>query len=304
MPSSSVERERAAVCQRQTDRVPPGARRVPFAHLGATVGTEVDDAGTPARARAGTLVVIGTMAAIAVVSVTAVVAWARLADPPSEQATGVEDVPTALADGSAPPTLPEVVTSAVDLPVVGAQRLDVLPDHMLGACTDTIEVAWDGSPEAEYAFVTADGVVASLAGDGEVPGGFAVGPGGQQPTGLRVRCDLQLQDGDVINRGGGGFEEILPGSPPGGGFMSSSCCDENGLATASASLLVPDEAHWALQERGSWYQAYAVDGLTHVGVSWRYRERRMGPGGPPVSTILFLAADGTIISEDSVGGHF
>lgn len=271
------------------------------------MGTQVEDTGTPGRARAGTLTAIGTMAAVAVVSVTAVVAWARLGQPGTSEAAATveEEVPTALAGGNQPAQVPAAVSSAVDLPVVGAAELDELPGHMLDACTQDFDVGWDpGSPQVEYAFMTPDGVVASVTGQGDMPGGFGMGPGGEQPTGVRFRCDLQLEDGSAINRGGGSFEEIFPDQPSSGGFLSSSCCDEQGLATASASVPVPADAAWLLQDRGTWYLGYDVSGLENVGVSWKYRENRFGQGGPPISTVLFVGKDGTIVAETTAGGQF
>ena len=274
------------------------------------MGTQVEDTGTPGRARAGTLTVIGTMAAIAVVSVTAVVAWARLAQPAaSEGPAGVEqEVPAVLADGSQPAPVPAAIAAAVDLPVVGAAKLDELSDEMLGACTEGFEGAGDageqGGLRPEYAFVTPDGVVASVTGKGELAEEFGMGPGGEQPTGVRFRCDLQLEEGSVTNRGGGGgFEPIFPDQPSSGGF-SSSCCDEQGLANATATVQVPVDAAWLLHDRGTWYLGYEVGGLENVGVSWRYRENRFGQGGPPMSTVLFVGEDGSIVAETTAGGQF
>jgi hypothetical protein len=137
-----------------------------------------------------------------------------------------------------------------------------------------------------------------------VPGGFGMGPGGEQPSGVRVRCDLQLEEGSAVNRGGGSYEEIFPDTPPSGGFLSSSCCDRDGFATASASVGVPAGADWVLQDRGLWFLAYEVGDLEQVGISWKYRERRMGPGGPPVASVLFVADDGTVVGESTAGGQF
>ena len=249
------------------------------------------------------------MAAIAVVSVTAVVAWARLGQPGAEPAAAVEEVPAVLADGSPPQPVPPEVAAAVDAPAVGAQRLAELPDHMRDACMEHNEITWDpGSPDIEYAFVTADGMTTSLLGTGEVPGGFGRGPRGEEPTGLRVQCDLQFDNGRLVNHGGG-YEEVFAGMPRHGGFTSS-CCDGNGLATASAALDVPGDADWLLQDRGSWFQAYEVADLEVVTVTWKYREPRMGPGGPggpagPVpSPVLFVAADGTVVAETTAGNRF
>lgn len=291
------------------NRVRTGTSRVPSAHLGANVGTEVEDAGTPGRARAGTLTAIGTMAAVAIVSVTAVVAWARLGQPAggAEAAAAVEEVPTALAGGDPPQPVPDGVAAAVDRPVIGAARLDHLPGEMLAACTEEHNISWEdvGGPEVEYAFITPDGVVAALAGPGDLVGDMDMGPEGQAATGIRLTCDLELQEGSPINRGGGSFEHIFPDQPRGGGgFMSSSCCDERGLATATAGVDVPAEAEWLLQDRGTWFLAYDVEGLEGVGVSWKYREHRFGQGGPPISTVLFVGEDGSIVAEATAGGQF
>jgi hypothetical protein len=271
------------------------------------VGTQVEDAGPPSRARAGTLVVIGTMAAIAVVSVTAVVAWARLGQPGrAGEAGAVDEVPTVLADGNPPQPVPDAVAGAVDGPVVGAAKLDRLPDDMLSACMEHADVAWDtGSPDVEYAFITTDAMTAALTGTADVGGEFGRGPEGAPASSLRLRCDLDLEGSTVVNRGGGSFEEIFPGNPPHtGGWVSSSCCDRNGLATASAAIAVPDGAEWALQDRGTWFLAYEVDGMAQAPVTWKYRERRMGPGGPPASLVIFVNADGNVVGEDTAGGQF
>ena len=247
------------------------------------------------------------MAAIAVVSVTAVVSWARLAQPDaSEQAAGVDqELPTALADGSEPAPVPDAVASAVDLPVVGTAKLDQLSDEMLDACTEGSGVGWDpGSPRAEYAFVTPDGVLASVTGEGDLAEDFGGGPAGEQPTGVRFRCELQLEGGSVTNRGGGGFEPIFPDQPDSGGFMTSGCCDEQGFATASASVQVPADAAWLLQDRGTWFLGYEVGGLENVVVSWKYRENRFGQAGPPMSPVLFVAEDGSVVAEATAGGRF
>ena len=87
----------------------------------------------------------------------------------------------------------------------------------------------------------------------------------------------------------------------GGGY---SCCDENGLATASADVEVLDGAAWALQDRGGWYVAYPLEDRTSLTVTWKFREQRFGPGGPPQSAITFLDGNGEILGEAFAGGQF
>jgi hypothetical protein len=245
------------------------------------------------------------MTTVAMVAVTAVVAWARLGSPdPGDPAGVVEEMPESLAGGNQPQPVPDEVAAAAAGPVVGAARLERLPDHMLTSCLESNEITWDaGGPDAEYAFITTDGVTASLFGRGEMPGGFGRGPGGAEPIGFRVRCELQLEDGTAINRGGGGFEEVFPGGG-GGRFVSSSCCDRQGLTTASAAIAVPPGSSWALQDRGGWFLAYDVAGLEFVGVSWKYQESRFGRGGSPQSRVTFLDDDGVVIEEAFAGGPF
>ena len=283
--------------------------RIPLAATwGASVGTQVEDAGTAARKRAGTLTVVGTMGVIAVVSVTAVVAWARLGRTEAAEAKPgfEEEVPTTLAGGTAPAPVPQKIVEKVDGPVIGAVRLERLSDDMLAACMEFNEVTWDpGNPDLEFAVVTPEGVNASLVGQGDFPGGGGPGRRGPKVIGLRIRCELDLSGGVPSNRGGGGFEEIYEGQPNGvGGFTGSTCCDANGLGTATASVQIPQDARWLLQERGSWYLAYPVEGVDSIGVSWKYRENRFGPGGPPQSRVLLLDADGETIEETFAGGGF
>ena len=277
--------------------------------MGAPLATDVEDADTPGQDRARTLTVIGSMALIAVVAVTAVVVWARVGAPAAGDepaTTGLDEaLPETLAGGTEPAPVPDEIAAAVDGPVVGAARLDELPDDMLAACVDFIEVTWDpGSPTTEYALVTPDGVNASLFGQGEVAGGFGKGPVGEDPIGIRIRCELDLSGGEPVNRGGGGYEEVFPDQPVMGGFSGSSCCDQNGLATAMAAVDIPDDAAWLLQERGAWFLAYPVDGLDVISVTWRYRENRFGPGGPPQSRVVLVDASGETIAESFVGGRF
>jgi hypothetical protein len=265
------------------------------------VVNQVDDAGPPTGARVGTLVVIATMAGIAVVAVTAVV-WARIGDPgAAEQASSADAAPSTLADGSEPTSVPAAVAAAVETPVIGAARLDQLPDHMLDGCLQHQDVSWEvGGPRLEYAVVTSDVVVASLIG-AQAPGGFDPDAGPEQPDEVRLRCHLQLENGMAVNSSTGRVEPVLPGGPR-GDFVHSSCCDSDGMATASSVVQVPADAHWALQDRGTWHLAYPVDGTEHVPVTWRYRERRMGPGESPVSAVTFVADDGTVVGEATAGG--
>jgi hypothetical protein len=277
--------------------------------MGAPLATDVEDAGTPGHDRARTLTVIGTMALIAVVAVTAVVVWARVGAPDAGDRTvtaGVDEaLPETLAGGFEPAPVPPEIVAAVDAPVVGAAKLEQLPDDMLAACMDFNEVTWDpGSPTTEYAVVTPDGVNASLFGQGEVAGGIGKGPEGEDPIGIRIRCELDLRGSGPSNRGGGGYEEVFPDQPVMGGFSGSSCCDEDGLATAMASVNIPDGAAWLLQQRGAWFLAYPVEGLDVISVTWRYRENRFGPGGPPQSRVVIVDGAGETIAESFVGGRF
>lgn len=266
-----------------------------------TVG-QAQENGEVAPRRASTLTAIGTMAAIALVSVVAVVVWARMGRAGDAQDEAGDGIPTVMADGTPPGEVPGAVTTAVDLPVVGVVALDDVPGDIRQECRDNFgEVTWDGEPTKEYAFVTPDGMSSSYIGKGTAPPGM-FGPGQAKGDQFRVRCSASFRDGQWMVDGGG-VEPVRPGDD--GEFMSGGgfgCCDENGLATASGSIEVPDGAAWALQERGGWYLAYPVKGGSSLTVTWKYREN--GTGGPPQSRVTFVDKDGGIVAEAFTGGQF
>lgn len=262
--------------------------------------TQVDAEGAPRRA--STLTAIATMAVIALVSVVAVVVWARVGRSGDAQEEGGDGIPTVMAGDLPPGDVPGAVATAVDLPVVGVALLDEVPGEIRQECADNFgEVTWEGEPRKEYAFATPDGMASSMIGKGSGPPGM-FGPGAARAERFRARCTASFRDGHW-SVDGGGVEPV--GVEHGDEFMSGGgfgCCDENGLATASGAVPVPEGAAWGLQERSGWYLAYPVDKLSSLTVTWKYREN--GNGGPPQSRVTFVAEDGGIVEEAFAGGQW
>lgn len=275
-----------------------------------TVPAEADAAAPAGPRRAGTARVIGTMAAVALVAVTVVVASARLGGGNSDSSSDVEEtVPTTLAGGMEPAPVPAALTAAFDAPVIGARELDELPSDALAVCVENFGgIEFDPADiTVEYAVATPDGLFATLMGTGELgPEMGFDGGGGEAPTGFRGTCAARQGDSGGWQSDGGGMEMLFEGDE-GSDEMSGtsySCCDSDGLATASGTVKVPAEAQWAVQDRHGWYLAYPTTGRKQLLLTWRFRENRFGDGSPPQSPVTFVDADGVIVGEGFAGGRF
>ncbi len=259
---------------------------------------------TPARA--GTLTAVATMGAISLVAVLVVLGWARLGGDADAEEEQLEAIPSQMAGGVPPGEVPAPVVDALgDAPVVGVARLEELPPGVQDDCSMNVApVQWDeGDPTIEHGYLTPDALTVSLVGSGSGPPGMFGKRGRGAPDKLRLFCTASDHDGAWITEGGG----VEPYSGEGGGGSIGggySCCDENGLATASGSVAVPEEATWALQDRNGWYLAYPVEDTQTLAVTWKFQEQRFGPGVPPQSTITFTDDEGTIIDEAFAGGEF
>lgn len=263
--------------------------------------------GTTAPARAGTGRVIGTMAAIALVAVTVVVVSARAGGNSADDPDVEETVPTTLAGGIAPGPVPDVVTETFDAPVIGAVNMDNPPEDAIASCGDSMGIVWDdGQPEVEYAIATPDGIFMSLLGSGQTGPDMDMGGGRGVPEKFRTTCNAQSQDGHW-NAQGSGMEVVFEGEELAEDFggTSYSCCDEHGLATASGSVEVPDDAEWAVQDRRGWYLAYPAGDRRRLTLTWKFRESGFGGGeGPPQSPVTFLDAQGAVVGQSFAGGGF
>ena len=277
--------------------------------MGDDAGTGAGDAAAAVPPRASTLVAVATMAAIALVSVTAIVVWARVGPGTggAQAAEPLEEIPSSLAGEIEPTSVPADVVGAFDGPVVGARRLDELPPDVLDACNQFNELQWaDGEPSLTSAVATPDGIIGVLEGKAEVPNGFGEweGPGGEDPERFRQSCNARFEDGRWVSDGGG-FEPVFPDQPDPPMFGGSFCCDSRGLGTATGQVTVVDGTTWIVQDRVSWYVGYPVtDQDESITVTWKYREGRFGPGGPPQSRIFFVDDSGEILGEGFAGGAF
>lgn len=276
----------------------------------ADANADANSEGGPVAARAGTVTAIATMGLIALVCAVAVIAWARLGGGAEAEEDGLaEPIPSQMAGGARPGRVPPAVVDVFgDTAVVGVAMLDSLPPGVERQCNRNMgPISWEaGEPSVEYAYAGPDAISLSLIGRGEAPRGmFGRGPGGQRPERFRLICIATDQDGGWVV-GGGGIEPAVEGHFGGGEFGGGAytCCDENGLASASGSVAVPDGATWALQERNGWYLAYPVSGTGRITVTWKYREQQFGGEVPPQSAVTFVDDSGAIVGEDFAGGQF
>jgi len=271
--------------------------------------------------RASALRAIGTVAGIGVVAAGGVVVSARsqaTVEPPSGGLN--EELPSALADGGDPGTVPDQIAAAVEAPVLAVVRLDELSDGLEDCAA---QGGFTAEPELEAALVTPDGATVSLIGD--APADFQDGFGGPMPLppgpapppppppGLvpqppppplddsgtqvfRLTCSAQWIEGDwhVSVNSQGPANEIFEGS------YGTSCCDAEGNATASTLLRIPDGTAWLVQDRGGYRLAYPVDGLEVLPLTWTFRDGPFG-GGFSGTPVTLLDADGDVLEERFVG---
>lgn len=247
-------------------------------------------------------VAVGVVGLVAVVAATAVVLLAPQATPEDSGPNGVEtEMPTALADGSPLPAVPDELRVLADDPIVVADRRDELPDGM----TCNTHLPWDGEPELESVFVTPTAASGVLVGEGSFHEmGDPNAPGAQdeaEQEQIRGNC-LLLPDGngDWSESGGGGGTAPEPGAPGTSQGAGSMCCP-NGRGHAHADVSVTGDVAWLLQDRGPYWLAYPVEGLDLVTVEWPYAQSAMNSGGPPSSRIRVVDADGEVMAERLIG---
>jgi hypothetical protein len=268
------------------------------------VGQDSEPLGGTAPQRAGTGRVIGTMGAIALVAVTIVVVSARVGGNSAAESDVEEAVPTTLAGGIPPGPVPDEVTAAFDAPVIAAVHMDNPPPDAVASCGESMGIIWDdGQPEVEHAVATPDGIYLSLLGTGDAGPDMGMEADAQK---FRTTCSAQ-SDGGGWSSQGGGMEVVTDDGDLGDGFSGSSytCCDDRGLATASGSVDVPEDAQWAVQDRNGWYLAYPTGERPRLMLTWKFRESGFGGGGsPPQSRVTFLDANGAVVGEDFADGRF
>jgi hypothetical protein len=243
---------------------------------------------------------LGAVAGVALLVMAVLVGAMRLSGPPMGDAAGGasdEPVPTSLAGGLPLAEVPPTIEAVVDLPVVGALVTDVPPEGLAGECGHGAVDFSDPATRTTYV-VTPDlaetvSIGAAGAGDLGLPPDMAPPPGEQ----MMEQCSWQATRGGWTS--GSGMSAPVSHGHEGGSSMS--CCD-GGYATASTSLPPPQGATWALQERGSHWLAYPVEGLRSVPFSWRYRQGAFSGGGVGSTHILWVDDAGELVEERFVSG--
>jgi hypothetical protein len=264
------------------------------------------------------------MGLVAALTVAGVVGWIRLTGQSQAEAappSGLEtEVPDTLAGGRPFGAAPAAVPDEVTTPVLGARLItdvDDLPAPLEQVCDVSFDIA---DPALVSAVVDTDGMVVIVEGPSAPGGEFGRAPpqgavaltegvagetetagvAGEteavagEPEGqlLRATCDATAEEGGWF----GGAMSIGPGGGMGGGSMGGSCCDADGLSTASAEVLPPDGAAWALQDRGAYWLAQPVEGMAAIVVRWRYRESPFMPGRSG-TRVLWIDDAGEVLDE-------
>lgn len=238
------------------------------------------EAAPAAPGRAGVLPTVGVMALIAVVVAGTVVLWGRLAAGTADAPRPAEELPAVLADGGPPGEVPPQVADAVQGPVVGVRRLDEAPPDV-GGCAGV-----DGNTGTlEYAVVTPDGLSASWLGDADELGFPAeeIGAASEGDDGVRSTCEAVAADG--------GWSVVTGSTVPATGGYSG--VEQMTGDLVRALVRVPDDADWAVQDRGGYRLAYPVTDLDQVTVTAPVRG-----GGIPLT---FLTGEGEVVDATSVG---
>lgn len=253
-------------------------------------------AGVDAPPRGSGWLACGIVVGTAVLATAGVVGWARLGAGPATRGPPdprpvQEPVPEVLAGGIELGELPDAVAEAFDGPVVAARSMDEAPP---GADCDFLGDDFSEEPETTV-LVTPHGAHVSLVGVVEDRGPGADGA----PQRMRATCTAIWEQGQWINHGGG----MGPADQPMAGMSGSSCCDQDGLGTAEATVVVPEGARWAVQERGGYHLAYPASGSRVLPISWRFPGMRGGFDGgmaTSASRVTFVDDEGEVISEVTV----
>lgn len=259
-------------------------------------------AGTDAPPRGSGWLAGGMVVGLAVLVTAGVVGWARLGSGPATRGPAEpqpveEAVPEVLAGGIELGELPDPVADAFDGPVVAARILDEAPP---GADCDFLRHDFAEDPEVETVLITPDGAHVSLLGtmaNVGLPGAEGA------PQRMRATCTALWERDQWIDHGGG----MAPADQPMGGASGSSCCDQDGLGTAEATVVVPEGAQWAVQDRGGYHLAYPASHSKVLPITWRFHGMRDGFGGgfgggmASAARVTFVDDQGEVISEVTVG---
>ncbi|HUH07734.1 MAG TPA: hypothetical protein VML96_08005 [Egibacteraceae bacterium] len=280
-----------------------------------------DDREEALRPPASIGLAVGIMVGIALAAVVLIIGWVRLAGGQGSAeprlAALEATVPVELADGTAIASAPAALSAAFDAPVVVAAVRDEPPAGFPECHTDDWGHVWDERPLFHSATVTPEAVTALYVGtgwqdfgideqmateigpDGEIihdPAPTAEDSGGEErlgpPAEIQVRCDGTAFDG------GWQVQTSVEFGPPAATAQSSgwTCCDADGRATASATLVPPQGASWAVQERGAYWLAYPVGEDGAVRVMWSFHEGGFG-GGPAPTHVVYVDEKGVTVDE-------
>jgi hypothetical protein len=248
------------------------------------------------------------MTVVAVVVAAGVVLVMRFAPTPAPDTRSVaafeETVPTHLGGGFEVGDVPAAVSAAVDVPVVAVRVLDEPPEGA-ESCHGMFGPA--DERQVEQVIATPDGLSFSIVGP--EPSGAGWDMERVAPPVLEPGTDAAAEPEPLLWRESCTFARsgdrwVAQGSSAGpvedfdmmGMSSGYSCCDEDGLATASAQLLPPGGATWALQERGAYWLAYPVVEGVGLQISWRFRESGFGPRVSSTH-ILWIDDEGLVLDD-------
>lgn len=239
---------------------------------------------SPRAARGGTLRVVGTVVAIAVVAAAATIVWARLpaGAPP---AAAEQEVPSTLSDGRRLPEAPDAVAAAIGLPVVLTERLDPPGDIATGCEMDPRSVV-GGHVTPDHATL--------LARTDNPPMSAEVMADPTTGGPLNVACVSGWNDGAWQRLG----LSAVPVRGPESRFPAWMCCDTSGDSIIFHVLNVRPRAAWLLEDKGHYALAYDVAGLDATGVV-----AGVSPTGVEGSAhVWWVDRDGEIVGETYQGG--
>lgn len=188
---------------------------------------------------------------VLLVAVTAVAIFGsdQLTEPVLHSPTDADGVPTALPDGEPLAEAPAVLRDAFDRPVVLVGSVEDPLDE-LQLCDGQVE--WEFAPTLRASVVTPEGLTVAVRGE----------EGGSEAL-FHVTC-YAVWSGRGWESWASWIAEV-PDHEVAVGQPEPACCRDDGFALLGREVEAPEQAAWAVQDRGPYWLAFPVDasGLVH-----------------------------------------